>query len=283
MIKIKIWGASGSIPVPGPQRNFYGGNTPCIELEKNDDGIIILDAGTGLRELGNKLKGGHERIDILITHCHLDHIYGLGFFLPFNDLGRDIHLWGPPADCGSFYNSILKFLSPPLSPIITKKLLCNLYVHDILNAEFAIGRTHIKSMPIKHVNQTIGYRLTRDGVTISYLPDHEPMNGLKEFPKDSSLISGYELAKNADLLIHDSQFTMKEYETHIGWGHSAIEHAMEFAKRANVGMLLNFSHDPNHTDETITNIIDESRQKLPGYPPMRAAKESETIEINKAI
>lgn len=249
MMQVRVWGSRGTIAAPGAQTTRYGGNTSCIEVRSGGDGIIILDAGTGARELGLALaEEAPARIDLLITHLHIDHVEGLSVFEPIWRAETDLHIWGPASPVASLEERIATYFSPPLFPIHLSEVPARCTFHDTPEGDWRIGDARLHSHPILHPGATVGYRLEVDGSALAYLTDHEPALGtdLETAPED--WISGFALAFGADVLIHDCQYTTDEYAHRIGFGHSSTEHAATFARRASVGRLVLFHHDPMHTD-----------------------------------
>ena len=257
-MKVKFWGTRGSIPSAGAETWRYGGNTSCVEV-RIEDRLIILDAGTGIRDLGNQLKGTLPRIDLLLTHLHMDHILGMGFFVPFFNPQNVIHIWGPASYNETLENRLTRYLSPPLFPVRFRDLPCTLHFHEIARDEFFFEDLKIRTDYVCHPGPTIGYRLESKDKVLTYLPDHEPALGAIDFPHNLQWTSGFDLAKNADVLIHDAQFTGEEYPNCVGWGHSSFKHALDFASITNAASLRFFHHNPGRTDQQIKAIEKELR------------------------
>lgn len=265
MMRITLFGARGSMATPGPAMARYGGNTSTVEIRGEDDGVLVLDAGTGIRALGEQISPETARVDILLTHLHMDHIQGLGFFCPLYDPATEVHIWGPASSTLSLPGRLSRYLSPPLFPVHFRDLP-GVTCHEVPRPDFDIGPFRIQTELVCHPDPTVGYRIELDGRVVTYLPDHEPALCLTKgrWPKPA-WISGYDLAACADLLIHDAQFTDEEYENHIGFGHSSYRHAFEFAALADVKELVSFHHDPSHDDKTLDHLIEASiRQFKPG-------------------
>jgi ribonuclease BN (tRNA processing enzyme) len=188
----------------------------------------------------------------------MDHIQGLGFFQPLYEDNLEVHIWGPPSTTLDLGERLTRYLSPPLFPVHLRELPCRLTVHDVPAGSFEIGRFKIRAEPVCHPGPTLGYQIVEDGVAIAYIPDHEPALGVPDFPGPLDWTSGFELAAKVDLLIHDAQYTEVEYYDHVGWGHSAIPHALAFARAAGVKRLVLFHHDPGHSDSALDRIIGEA-------------------------
>lgn len=254
-MRITLWGTRGSLAAPGPETLRYGGNTSCVEIRGADGTLLVLDAGTGIRRLGATIGSEVLRVDLLLSHLHMDHIQGLGFFKPLDQPNQEVHIWGPPSIALDLRTRLARYLSPPLFPVWLRDLPCQLKLHDISLGSFQIGGLQITASLVCHPGSTLGFRITEGSTSIAYLPDHEPALGAKEFPEELDWISGFSLAKGVDLLIHDAQYTSEEYSKHIGWGHSAISHTIRFATMAGVKRLVTFHHDPGHSDFLLDQLI----------------------------
>jgi phosphoribosyl 1,2-cyclic phosphodiesterase len=265
-MKARLWGARGSVAAAGPDTVRYGGNTSCVEVVGADGTRLILDAGTGIRRLGTLLEPDTDRIDLLLTHLHMDHIQGLGFFAPLFQPDRHIHIWGPPSTTLSLRDRLARYLSPPLFPVLVRELPCRLWLHHVPPEPFEIGGLAIEASLVCHPGATLGYRITEHGRSVTYMPDHEPALGVRDFPADPEWTSGFDLAAGADLLIHDAQYTADEYAQRVGWGHSTIEHALRFADAAGVGRIVTFHHDPSHSDVELDRLLADA---VCGHPHLR--------------
>jgi len=261
-MKISLWGTRGSLAAPGADTVRYGGNTSCVSVEGPDGTWLVLDAGTGIRSLGSNLPSDLKRVDILLTHLHMDHLQGLPFFAPLRDPDVETHVWGPASTMLGLKSRLQRYMSPPLFPVSVRDLSPKLYFHELSIDMFEIGEFCIISQLVIHPNPTVGYRITHNEKTITYLPDHEPMLGARKFPRSPEWTSGYALAKGADVLIHDSQYSHEEYHEKIGFGHSNIAQAFEFAEMANVKNFVPFHHDPAHSDDELDRMIAEAREEV---------------------
>jgi phosphoribosyl 1,2-cyclic phosphodiesterase len=256
-VRIRIWGARGSIPAPGRDTARYGGNTSCVQVTLSDGSILVLDAGSGIRDLGPSCLDA-ERIHILLTHLHLDHILGLLFFAPFFRPDTEIVIWGPPAPGRSLRERIGRYLSAPLSPIEIRALPAKVSFRMCPTEEWEIGPARIRAAPVRHRGPTLGFRISEGDSSLCYLPDHEPALGVPLEDIEPSWISGFALAERCSLLLHDCQYTDEEYSARIGWGHSRVSDALQFAHRSEAEQVLLFHHDPLHTDADLDQLHDRA-------------------------
>ena len=275
-MRIQVWGSRGSIASAGPATVRYGGNTACVSVTDGGETTLVLDAGTGMRPLGKELLGQPGTIHILLTHLHMDHIQGLGFFAPLFEPGRKVHIWGPPSTTRDLRSRLSRYLSPPLFPVRIIDVESDLELHDVQRESWRLDGFEVSAASVIHPGPTVGYRITRGGRSVAYLPDHEPaLGGLSS---GSEWTSGWGLARGVDLLIHDGQYSPDEYDEHMGWGHSSVRHASWVADVAAVPQLMLFHHDPDHADETIDELVDIARQ-VRHRGEVTAACEGDVIEI----
>jgi phosphoribosyl 1,2-cyclic phosphodiesterase len=283
-----MWGVRGSLPVPGAHAAGFGGNTSCVQVSAADGTELILDAGTGIRELGAAIRGLRRHVHILLTHLHLDHIQGLMFFAPLFDRDVEVTVWGPPGAGRTLRERLARYISSPLSPIEIRELPARVTFHDIPPGPWRIGDIEVRTSLVSHRGPTLGYRLTEDCTSLCYLPDHEPGLGLGlGLGQDlstlkSTWISGHALARDASLLIHDCQYTEAEYRACRGWGHSSLPDTLSFARRCAPRHLLLFHHDPWHDDARLEALGEEAVGRwteLGGEGPVEMAREGSVIEF----
>ena len=275
-MRIGIWGSRGSIASAGPDTVRYGGNTSCIEVAAEGEPTIILDAGTGIRRLGAALGEPPAPIHILLSHLHLDHIQGLGFFGPLFRPECEIHVWGPPSTTADLRTRLTAYLSPPLFPVRIPDLRSRVEFHDAPRGAWQIGRLRVRAASVLHPGPTLGYRIEDSGSrSVVYIPDHEPALGGSDAPRWTS---GHGLAAGADLLLHDAQYTDDEYAARVGWGHSSVRQTLAFAKRAGAGHLVLFHHDPAHDDEWLDRLVADAASASDGLS-VSAAREGDTYEV----
>ncbi|HJP67069.1 MAG TPA: MBL fold metallo-hydrolase [Actinomycetota bacterium] len=260
-MRAKVWGCRGSLAAPGPETVRYGGNTSCLEVRLSDDRLIVIDAGTGIRGLGVALgKDRPDRIDILLSHLHLDHIEGLGFFTPIWDPGCEVHLWGPASPNKSLRERIATYFSPPLFPVHLDDIPAHVVFHDVPETEWELGLALLRGAPITHPGPTLGYRVEENGKILAYLSDHEPALGIDLQTASPEWVSGYSLAQGADVLFHDAQYTEDEYPQRVGWGHSSIAHTVAFGLMTKVRRLIMFHHDPLHSDAQLESLLGRGQE-----------------------
>lgn len=265
-MRIKIWGARGSIPAPGPETMRYGGNTSCVEVTLEDGNTLILDAGTGIRNLGLVLPRVERPVHVLLTHLHLDHIQGLMFFAPAFRPESEIVIWGPASPEATLRDRIGRYISAPLAPVEVRELP-SLVFREAEPMEWRIGSARVIAQSVTHRGPTLGFRIEEGDTTLTYIPDHEPGLGAPLDQLEDEWISGFDLANGASMLIHDCQYTDQEYPNHVGWGHSPMGDALSFARRTHVKRLLLFHHDPLHSDEfldTLGHDVESRWQELGG-------------------
>jgi ribonuclease BN (tRNA processing enzyme) len=230
-------------------------------VRTGDEQLIVIDAGTGIRGLGLSLGSDRpKRIDLLLTHLHLDHIEGLGFFGPVWDQECELHIWGPASPGHSLRDRVASYFSPPLFPIHLDQIPAMVAFHDVPEEEWEIGALRVRAQPVNHPGPTVGYRLDEGGKVLTYISDHEPALGVDLATVAPDWISGYGLAERADVLFHDAQYTEDEYTNRTGWGHSSIAHTVTFALVAKVRRLLMFHHDPMHSDAQLEAMLVRARE-----------------------
>jgi phosphoribosyl 1,2-cyclic phosphodiesterase len=281
-MKVTLWGTRGSLATPGPETARYGGNTACVQVEGADGSVLVLDAGTGIRRLGAALPPDIPRVDILLTHLHMDHLQGLGFFRPLRTPGVDVHIWGPASTMLGLRARLARYLSPPLFPVVLRELECNLTLHEIPAQEIRVGSFKISASLVCHPDPTVGFRIEEGDAVLTYLPDHEPALGAPHFPFRADWVSGMALAQSASLLIHDAQYTDAEYAPRTGWGHSAMSHTVEFARLAGARELVPFHHDPSHSDTDLDRLFAELLEQTKPSFRVTPGMEGAVFELNSA-
>jgi phosphoribosyl 1,2-cyclic phosphodiesterase len=283
-VRATIWGCRGSVATPGPDTTRYGGNTACVEVRLDDGTVVILDAGTGLRALGLKLQAEEvSEVHLLLSHFHLDHLIGLGFFSLLRVDGATIHLWGPSCPGQCVGTVIGRYLSPPLFPVRLSEAVSRVQLHEVPSSgRWRLGSAWVAADFVTHRGPTVGYRIEDGGRSLAYLPDHEPGLHTDLCTAQPSGISGFAIARGADVLLHDAQYTAEEYARRAGWGHSSLEQAVQFAQRAEVGRLIPFHHDPEHSDADLDAMESECRS-LWGRPGDAPAFAQEGMQLPLAV
>jgi len=247
----------------------------------SDDSVLVLDAGSGIRDLGAACANV-DRIHILLTHLHLDHIQGLLFFAPFFRSEAEIVIWGPPAPGRSLRDRIGRYLSAPLSPVEIRSLPAKVSFRECPAEEWDIGPARVQAASVRHRGPTLGFRITEADASLCYLPDHEPALGVPLSDVEPSWISGFALAERCSLLLHDSQYTDEEYSERVGWGHSRMSDALAFARRTEAEQVLLFHHDPLHTDSELDELEGQAAERwsaLGGGPGLAMAIEGSEIDL----
>jgi len=271
MLSVRFWGVRGSMPCPGPDTVVYGGNTACLEIRAGEH-FVIIDSGTGIRRLGDMLlseayAGGPVDVDIFITHTHWDHIMGFPMFTPIFLPDTKLRIRGPVSSEEDTLESIIgSQLSYRYWPVRHSDLAAHIQYEQL--KETTLDLKNGLKVCTKYLNHSIlcmGYRFEYQGKVIVTVYDHEPFRNLfPSNPQDPSYDIDVaregeaaakdenekinDFFKNADILIHDAQYTSEEHKTHLGWGHSSFEWAIESAQKAGVKTLVFFHHDPNHSD-----------------------------------
>ncbi|MCB9741909.1 MAG: MBL fold metallo-hydrolase [Alphaproteobacteria bacterium] len=277
---LTVFGTRGSIPAPGPDTNRYGGNTSCVCVENGTGHVVVLDAGSGIRLAGQHLPPETRRIDILLTHLHMDHIQGLGFFGPLYKPGLEVHIWGPPSTTRTLRKRLARYLSPPLFPVRLRDLPSSVRCHDVRNGGWEFEDYKVEASLVCHPDPTVGYRLTHKGRALAYLPDHEPQLGRRDHRlPQAEWLSGFRVAEGADLLLHDAQYTEEEYRTRVGWGHCTPELAVRFAETVDAHKLLFFHHDPARGDEQLEQVCEAAADTHKGKIDIGPAAEMDRYVV----
>ncbi|TML16518.1 MAG: MBL fold metallo-hydrolase [Actinobacteria bacterium] len=280
-MRVRIWGCRGSVPTPGPQTVRCGGNTSCIEISLDDGTVFVLDAGTGIRELGNQLaENGVKHVHLMLTHLHLDHLEGLRFFAPLFDPESTIDLWGPRSPVVTLKERIRRSFSPPLFPIDLMDTPGRVNFHELPKTQWRIGEARLIASLIVHPGPTVGYRIEADGSSVAYIPDHEPALTGDFARRSRDWISGGSIAEDVDLLLHDAQYFEEEYDGRLGWGHSSVDSAMAYADAVGARRVVLFHHDPTHSDETMERLEAEARSLGSNtHDPPIVAREGMVLEL----
>ena len=258
--KIKFWGVRGSIATPGPNHVFFGGNTSCIELAMGGH-RVILDAGTGIRNLGHWLQRKNVRFaHLLLSHTHWDHVNGFPFFSPaFHKDNEFVIRAGHLMDQGGIRGALSQQMAQPLFPVPIDIMAAKLHFEDFRAGEsFTIGNTvKVRTAPLNHPNGATAYRFDYQGKSCCYVTDTEHVPG----KLDQVIL---DLIAGADLVIYDSTYTDKEYLSHVGWGHSTWQEGVRLCQAAGVKQYAIFHHDPDHDDEFMSHLESEAHHLWSG-------------------
>jgi len=280
-MRLKIWGCRGSVPTPGPETVHYGGNTSCVEVSLDDGAVLVLDAGTGIIQLGLELlERGVRRVHLLLTHLHLDHLEGLRFFAPLWDERVALDIWGPPSPLLSLRERISRSFSPPLFPIDLRDVPASVTFRDVPREPWTVEGASLAADLVVHPGPTVGVRIENGGSSFAYLPDHEPAlaGAIEGRPRD--WISGASIADDVDVLIHDAQYFEEEYKQRIGWGHSSVSDAVAFTHAVGARRLVLFHHEPRHSDGSLARL-EVRAQSLAGRNGVEStlAREGMIVEL----
>jgi phosphoribosyl 1,2-cyclic phosphodiesterase len=278
-MRLKFWGTRGSISTPGAETVRYGGNTPCIEVRLSTGELIILDAGTGIRNLGEQLIESGESIKavLLISHPHWDHIQGFPFFKPAFISGNEITIVGGETGKVTLQKMISDQMNKVYFPIQLNELKATLKFKPVKEESFEAFGATVETLYVNHPTFAIGYRITHSGKTLVYISDNEPFDRrVAEAIRnvEDIILEKYTVAKgdpnqrvfdfvrDADLLIHDATYTPEEYVDRVGWGHSHYLFTLKVAAEGNVKRLVLFHHDPAHGDDKVDDILRKCRNEI---------------------
>jgi diguanylate cyclase (GGDEF)-like protein len=262
-MQVRFWGTRGSIAAPGPSTAGFGGNTSCVEVRASDGTVIILDCGTGARELGLHLVQTMPqpiRLHLFIGHTHWDHIQGFPFFVPAFMPGSELNIYAPIGFQRGLEEAMAGQMEYSYFPVKMRDLRSRIHFTELDEGFFRVGGVLVETQFLNHTAPTIAYRMTGDGATIAYATDHEPFwnasGRVSQHPGDERHIA---FLKGANLVIHDAQYTDAEYRDKVGWGHSSLEYAVDVALAAGVERLVLFHHDPAHDDAMMERMEEMAR------------------------
>jgi CheY-like chemotaxis protein len=289
-MRVRFWGTRGSIAKAGAGTLRYGGNTSCVEVRSDDGTLVVLDAGSGIHELGLSLmrSGGHARGSLLIGHTHWDHIQGFPFFAPLFSPEGSWDVYAPGGRAHQIQASVGALMSPEHHPIGVDQLEARVHFQDLAEGEFEIGGIRVVAQYLHHPALTLGYRLEADGQTLVYATDHEPhsLHPLTGRPGERPLHHEdrrhVRFLEGADLVIHDAQYSLHDFPARTGWGHAPAERVVDYAIAAGVRRLALFHHDPEHDDSAVDAIAARAGEwaaKGSHMPEVFAAAEGQILEL----
>ena len=266
---IRFWGTRGSLAKPGPITLRHGGNTSCVEVRGDDGTLIVLDCGTGAHGLGQALLSAGPRCDghLMITHTHWDHIQGFPFFTPLFVPGNTWDIYAPGALGRQLEQTLAGQMEYNYFPVTLAQLPATIRFHDIAEGEFAIGEMRVTTQYLNHPALTLGYRLQSGGNAVVYSVDHEPhapnpaARAEGEPPRHKEDQRHIDFLADADLVIHNSQYTIAEYPQKAGWGHTPAEWAVDYAVAARAKRLALTHHDPLRDDEAVDRVVEMCRRR----------------------
>jgi CheY-like chemotaxis protein/phosphoribosyl 1,2-cyclic phosphodiesterase len=271
-MRVRFWGTRGSIATPGPSTNHFGGNTSCVELTTANGDLLIFDCGTGAHPLAVDLKTQGKSAfhsSILLGHTHWDHIQGFPFFTTAFEKGNSVAIYGPEGSRGSLHDVLAGQMEFTYFPIELSQLPAEITYHDLTEGIHKIGGARVATQYLHHPAMTLGYRVEADGVAVVYLTDHEPFSeqlwrtDAERGRMESILHEGdrrhAKFMADADLVIHDAQYTPEEYASKKTWGHSTYEYVVEVAAAAGARRVALTHHDPDHNDTFVAEIERRAR------------------------
>ena len=267
-MRVRFWGARGSLATPGAGTVRYGGNTACVEVRTPGGCLIIIDCGTGMHRLGQHLLATERaplRGHLLISHTHWDHIQGLPFFAPFFASGSTWNVYAPKGMTQSLHDALAGQMQYTYFPVQLDQLEAKIAYHELVEGTFRIDDVTIRTRYLNHPALTFAYRLEHAGATLVYASDHEPH--ARHLAGGEGAIEGEDLRHceflaGADLVIHDAQYLAQEFPDKVGWGHSTVEYAVAVCRAASAKRVALTHHDPGRDDDAIDRIVERTRREL---------------------
>jgi phosphoribosyl 1,2-cyclic phosphodiesterase len=256
--EVELWGVRGSIACPSPDYMTFGGNTSCVELRLGDE-RLILDAGTGLRNLGNLyMRSGVRRAHLLLTHTHWDHINGFPFFKPGFQSDRVFEIRAGHLGPGAVREVLAGQMAKPTFPVPLDAMRARLVFEDFVAGDsFKLpGGISVRTAPLNHPDRATGYRIEYAGKAFCYVTDTEHREGVP----DQNVLG---LIEGADVVLYDSTYTDEEFAQRITWGHSTWQEGIRLCRLAGARSLVIFHHDPDHDDEFLSQVADQARAEWP--------------------
>jgi CheY-like chemotaxis protein/phosphoribosyl 1,2-cyclic phosphodiesterase len=288
-MRVRFWGTRGSLPQPGHSTLRYGGNTSCVEVRAADGTLVILDCGTGAYRLGRELMSSSGPVygHLLVGHTHWDHIQGFPFFAPLFAPGNVWELYAPGGRGQQLETILAGQMSYDYFPVTLEALQAEVHLHNLTEGVFDLGSIRVTAQYLNHPALTLGYRLEADGATLVYATDCEPHSLYPlEAPPGTAPIHHEDrrhvrFLQGADLVIHDTQYTLDEFPAKAGWGHTPMERAVDYAMLAQVKQLALFHHDPDRHDAAVDQLCERAQARAAGESALEvfAAAEGQVIEL----
>lgn len=252
---VQFWGTRGSVAAPGPATIRYGGNTPCVSVTLSDGSLLVLDAGTGMRRLGNALATqSHVTVHLFLSHCHWDHIQGFPFFAPAYQPNTRMAIYGFAAARQKIRKTMTDQMEGAYFPVDFSQLSATIEFIELWHDSLRLGPSRITFVETNHPGGGVGFRVEEGNNSLVYLTDNElGAHGNERFAA---------FCRGASLLVHDSQYTPEEMETHRGWGHSSYQEVLALARAAGVGQVALFHHDPERSDDEIDAMVAACRHEM---------------------
>jgi phosphoribosyl 1,2-cyclic phosphodiesterase len=269
-MRVRFWGTRGSVPTPGPTTLRYGGNTACVELETRAGTRLILDCGTGIRELGLHLGrlGGPQSAHVLLGHTHWDHIAGFPFFSPAFVAGNRLVIYGARDLDRPLRDVFASQMHYTYFPVPLGELRADIEFTELEEGQLRIEDAAVRTHYLNHTAVCMGYRVEADGAAVAYVTDHEPygLDGARIGAGLGTFVHGgdrrvVEFVRGVDLLIQDAQYTPEEYSRRRGWGHGSTDYVTDVAMQAGARRLALFHHEPTHADEDLDRMVDYARER----------------------
>jgi phosphoribosyl 1,2-cyclic phosphodiesterase len=255
---VRFWGARGSIPVSGRDYLKYGGDTTCLEIRTKDDEIIVIDAGSGIRRLGNRLIAeNRNHFALLFTHAHWDHLMGFPFFKPNYVAGTSIAVYGCPFVQTSIKQMIANIMLPPYFPVDFSDLKADINYHETCGTIFTHQAVQVTTISLSHPNQGIGYKFFENGKNFIFLTDNELGH---RHPGGLAYEDYVDFSYQADVLVHDAEYREEDYRITRGWGHSVYKQALQLAIDAQVTKFGLFHHNQERSDAAVDEIVADCRR-----------------------
>lgn len=285
-LTIRFRGVRGSIPTPAPENMRYGGNTSCVEV-RLDGQLLILDAGSGIRVLGDELlqtaQSNPIEATILLSHSHWDHIQGLPFFCPGYSAKNRFTIFGAAGRAEQLQRALAAQMTPLHFPVGLDQMHGLEPVRELSPDATKIENLLVRTTALNHPGGCTGFRIESTAGHVAYLPDHEPYRNNGHEAGDAPRRALIEFVRGVDLLILDTQYTSDEYANRVGWGHGCLPDSVELAIESGARRLILFHHDPAHNDRQIDRMVEVARATAVGTPlVIDAASEHETLSLTSS-